>query len=157
MQMITKNIQASKDLKNQLDSLSKNFDQASYISAVSRQVLDESLIKGFSTQLKVLDKLGVSQTKKVVQRKELRQLLEDTSSMSSVMSNMKFKRFKEEMLQRKQTLAFKMQKIYFLKRHSRKVYEQLSKRPKFEREVDFKVDDSDAFLINQELLSSSVK
>jgi hypothetical protein len=68
------------------------------MSAVSRQVLDETLLKGYSVQLKILDDLGVSQTKKVIEKKELVKLLNDTSQMNALMSNMKFKRFKEEML-----------------------------------------------------------
>lgn len=47
--------------------------------------------------------------------------------MNSMVSALKYQRFKEEMVERKQQLAFKLSKIYFIKKHSANVYKSLLK------------------------------
>lgn len=45
--------------------------------------------------------------------------------MNAMQSAMQYKRFKQEMTERKDQLAFKLAKIYFVKKHSRKIYKSL--------------------------------
>jgi len=49
--------------------------------------------------------------------------------MNAMISAIKFKRFKEELIERKQSLAFKLSKIYCVKKHSKNVYDYLTKGP----------------------------
>eukprot|EP00347_Sterkiella_histriomuscorum_P017474 403349224 len=125
MQRVIESQHQTQDLRKRFQDLSQNFDEARHLSKQSKSALDESLIKGFDNQLKYLEKLGVSQTKKQIQSKALSKLLNETSHMSAMISAIKFQRFKEEMVERKQSLAFKLQKIYFVQKHSQNVYHSL--------------------------------
>ena len=51
------------------------------------------------------------------------------------MSELSLKKFKEEMYERKQQLAFRLDKIYFLKKHSNDVFNQLLKGGMEEQKV----------------------
>jgi hypothetical protein len=48
-----------------------------------------------------LEKQGIGQTKKQVKRRELQQLLHDTAKANAQASALTFKKFKEEMFERK--------------------------------------------------------
>ncbi|CDW76099.1 UNKNOWN [Stylonychia lemnae] len=145
------------DLRKKFQDLSQNFDEAKVMSEASKNVLNESLMNGFYNQLSFLDKLGVSQTKKQIQSKELSQLLHDTSHMNSMISAIKFKRFKEEMVERKQSLAFKLSKIYCVKKHSKNVYEYLTKGPNKNKNEGFLEDaDREKFNLNRSSIQQSM-
>lgn len=66
-------------------------------------------------------------TRKQVKRRELQKLLNDTAGVSAQISALTLKKFKEEMFERKHQLAFRLDKIYFLKKHSNDVFKQLTK------------------------------
>jgi hypothetical protein len=112
-------------LKTQFDTISTNFDRARTLASESEKYYNEDTIKEFDSHLKYLESLGVSQTKKQIKRRELQKLLNDTSGVSAQISALTLKKFKEDMFERKQQLAFRLDKIYFLKKHSNDVFRQL--------------------------------
>lgn len=70
-------------------------------------------------------KRGAPLSKKEARELELQKLLNDTSKASAQASALTLKKFKEEMFERKQQLAFRLEKIYFVKRHSGDVFKCL--------------------------------
>ncbi|TNV74046.1 hypothetical protein FGO68_gene7735 [Halteria grandinella] len=114
-------------LKDQFETISSNFDKARTLAVESNKAYNEKAIKEFDTQLSFLEKIGVAQTRKQIKRRELQQLLNDTSGVSAQVSALTLKKFKEDMFERKQQLAFRLDKIYFLKKHSTDVFRQLLK------------------------------
>lgn len=72
-----------------------------------------------------LDKWGVSVDKKEGKKRAMAKLLDDTSGMNSALSKLLLNRFQHEMSQRKEKLAFMMDKIYYIRKLEPKVYESL--------------------------------
>jgi hypothetical protein len=75
--------------------------------------------------LQTMIKRGAPLSKKEARELELQKLLNDTSKASAQASALTLKKFKEEMFERKQQLAFRLEKIYFVKRHSGDVFKSL--------------------------------
>lgn len=91
----------------------------------AHDLLDEGILDVYDRTLLSMDKWGVSLDKKAHKRRTMAKLLDDTSTMNSTLSNLLLARFQHEMGQRKEKLAFMMDKIYYIRKLQPQVYESL--------------------------------
>ena len=103
------------------------FDNDSQLTTVIKKLGNDFQNMGFDEEftMQTMVKRGAPLSKKEARELELQKLLNDTSKASAQASVLTLKKFKEEMFERKQQLTFRMEKIYFVKKHSGNVFKSL--------------------------------
>lgn len=108
-------------------NLSVAFDNDCQLTNIIKKLGNDFQNMDFDEEftLQTMIKRGAPLSKKEARELELQKLLNDTSKASAQASALTLKKFKEEMFERKQQLAFRLEKIYFVKRHSGDVFKSL--------------------------------
>ena len=82
-------------------------------------------MKLYDRTINKMDRIGVSKTKEELEKREILELLNDTEKLNGTVSGMILKRFKHEMVLRKEKLAFALDKKYHLKHMDPSIYNDL--------------------------------
>ena len=106
--------------------LSDNFDQAKGLSATTHSLLDEGIMDVYDRTLDKLEKLGVAWDPKRLKLRGLKNMLDETHRLNSNLSNAVLSKFRLEMNLRREKLAFLMDKVYYIKKHEKEVYNSLA-------------------------------
>jgi hypothetical protein len=77
--------------------------------------MDKGIMKVYDRTINKLDKIGVAKNKDEIEKMKILELLNDTDKLNGTVSSMILKRFKHEMVLRKEKLAFALDKVYHLK------------------------------------------
>ena len=85
-----------------------------------------------------LDKIGVAKSKDQIEKMKILELLNDTEKLNGTVSAMILKRFKHEMVLRKEKLAFALDKVYHIKHINPSIYQDLVEGTTLERHRNFR-------------------
>ena len=88
--------------------------------------MDEGIMKLYDRTINKMDKIGVAKTEEEMEKREIIDLLNDTEKLNGTVSGMILKRFKHEMVLRKEKLAFALDKVYHLKHIDPSIYYDLA-------------------------------
>ncbi len=80
----------------------------------------------YDKTLNKLDRLGVSWDREKLKLRRMHELLDSTKKLNVTVSNTVLRKFKHEMSLRKEKLAFLMDKVYFITKHEKDVYNSLA-------------------------------
>ena len=88
-------------------------------------MMDEGIMKLYDRTINKMERIGVAKTKEEMEKREILDLLNDTEKLNGTVSGMILKRFKHEMVLRKEKLAFALDKVYHLKHINPSIYYDL--------------------------------
>jgi hypothetical protein len=88
-------------------------------------MMDEGIMNLYDRTINKMERIGVAKTKEEMEKREILYLLNDTEKLKGTVSGMILKRFKHEMVLRKEKLAFALDKVYHLKHINPSIYYDL--------------------------------
>jgi hypothetical protein len=88
-------------------------------------MMDEGIMKLFDRTINKMERIGVAKSKEEIEKRQILELLNDTEKLNGTVSGMILKRFKHEMVLRKEKLAFALDKVYHLKHINPSIYYDL--------------------------------